>query len=108
MATLSPEEKKQRLLQRKEKLERELKRLDAAEKQAARKRDAHEKIQLGGLVRIVFPFGTEVDKGLLLGYLMELPALIELEPEKAAQWKQTGDKELLARSQANTRRRNAI
>lgn len=73
-----------------------------------RKRDNHEKIELGGLVRIVYPQGSEIDKEIILGILLDMKEICGTNPSKAAEWKKRGAAELKAREESRQAARAAL
>lgn len=71
------------------------------EKDKKRKEETRNKIQLGGIVKIVFP--DVVDKGFLLGALNEI-SKIKIDTPEYLQFKKIGDSIFFERE--NTQRKN--
>ena len=83
------EEQLEQLLTKKEKIERRIHEAKSRVSQAERKKRTQKLIQIGGLVEIA-GLG-DLDKGALLGALLEIVEKVKRNPLQAHAWKQLGD-----------------
>jgi hypothetical protein len=98
------EERIKKMQEKKEALDRKIREEIAAENKEKRKQETREKIELGGIVKIAFPDG--IDKGILLGILLESNELLTSNEAKKIEFKRHGDRVLGEREA--TGKRNII
>jgi hypothetical protein len=92
----TPRKSKRELFEEKKaKIEKQLAEVRRKESLRERKQRNQKLIQIGGLVNIAGL--TEMDKGLLLGALLEMATTIESNPGKHDEWKHNGDSTLKER-----------
>lgn len=94
------EEKLEQLIDKKAKIERRINEEKSRLSQANRKKRTQKLIQIGGLAEIA-GLGN-LDKGVMLGALLEIAARIKRNPDQAHAWKQVGDFTLKQREDART------
>lgn len=104
---ISEEERISRLKERKAKIDKQLRDAESKRKKNDRKARTRELIEFGGLVRIPFPEGTAVDKGILLGALIEVAEAIKTDTARASDWKRNGDAEIRRRQEEQAKRRES-
>jgi hypothetical protein len=86
------EERIKRMQEKKDALDRKIREEIAAENKEKRKQETREKIELGGIVKIAFPHG--IDKGVLLGILLESNEFISSNEARKIELKRNGDRVL--------------
>lgn len=99
---MQEKERLEKLLAEKEDLKKKIRELKAKISKKERKKRTRQLIQIGGLAEIAEL--TNTDRGIILGGLLEISETIKSNPEKAAAWKNKGDKVLKEREAARKKK----